>query len=117
MVTILYDMYIVSSAKGVGRGKFDKANINPEQYILKKHNIDSLQFVKGNDYYAHDIEVYKSIVEAVKEKLTVEKERYSKLEKEEQKEKRRYRDSLIRLKEISIKGENIPSKNRIRNPG
>lgn len=94
MTELLYDMFIASSAKGVNRSKFEKLGLDPETYILKKYDIDSLQFAQSNDYYAHDIELYKSMIEAVKSKLSAEKEKYTAIDEEEQKENKRKKDSI-----------------------
>jgi len=114
MVEILHDMFIVSSAKGVNRVNFEKAGINPEQYILDKFKIDSLQFAMSNNYYAHDIDTYRSIIEDVKAKLVAEKDHFSKIEKEENEQKKRKRDSLRKVKQDMIDKGEIPSKNRIK---
>lgn len=94
MVKILKDMFIISSAKSINRTKFEKVGLNPETYILRKHNIDSAQFAESNNYYAHDIEAYKKIIESVKKKISSEKEKYVALEKNEKKEQDRAKDSI-----------------------
>ena len=110
MVDVLHDIFIVSSAKGMGRTKFERAGINPEQYILDKYSIDSLQFAKSTNYYAYDIETYKTIIEEVKTRLSEEKEYFSKIEKEEQEQKKRERDSLRKLREEDI--QSLPLKKK-----
>ncbi|SHG96183.1 DUF4296 domain-containing protein [Winogradskyella jejuensis] len=107
MTDVLYDMFIVSSAKGISRTKFEKIGLNPEQYILKKHNIDSLQFAQSNDYYAHDVEVYKAMIETIKSRLSAEKEKYKAIEKEEQEEKKRQKDSLRKLRQANKTKEKL----------
>lgn len=94
MTNVLYDMFIVSSAKGISRPKFEEKGIDPEKYILRKYDIDSTQFAESNDYYAHDIEVYKSIIEGVKTRINVKKTELSALEKKEKEEKERIKDSI-----------------------
>ena len=100
MVNVLHDMFVVSSAKGVSRSKLEVQGLNPEQYILRKHNIDSLQFATSNDYYAHDVETYKAIIEEIKVKLTTEKEKFVAIEKEEQEERKRIKDSIQKKMQI-----------------
>jgi len=94
MTNVLYDMFIASSAKGTSRTKFEKLGLDPETYILKKYSIDSIQFAQSNNYYAHDLEAYKAIIEKVKTKLSVEKEKYAAIDKEEAEENKRKKDSL-----------------------
>ena len=107
MVNVLHDMFVVSSAKGVSRSKLEVQGLNPEQYILRKHNIDSLQFATSNDYYAHDVETYKAIIEEIKVKLTTEKEKFVALEKEEQEERKRIKDSILKAQQIQKANPNL----------
>lgn len=102
MTLVLYDMFVINSAKGINRLKLEKNGINPERYILTKHSIDSVQFAKSNDYYAHDLEVYDEIIEAVKQKITSNKENFEALEKKDVPSKRRVKDSLKRLKSKAL---------------
>jgi len=116
MTEILYDMFIVNSAKGVNRRKLELEGINPERYILEKYNIDSLQFAQSNDYYAYDIETYSSMVETIKKRLTKEKEHYEAIDKKEQDAKKRKRDSLKNLKNDTSLELKEPLKKRAANP-
>jgi len=107
MINILYDMFIINSAKGISSVKFEKFGLNSEKYILRKHNIDSLQFAESNKYYAHDVEIYKSIIESVNKKLGLEKKKYEAIEKEEKKEQDRVKDSIKKKRQRSIANPNI----------
>ena len=82
MVEILYDMVLINSAKGVNKKLLQKNINNPEAYIFKKHNIDSLQFAESNAYYTFKNEVYKSIYEKLELKLTTQKTKLEALLKE-----------------------------------
>jgi len=82
MVEILYDMVLINSAKGVNKKLLQKNINNPEAYIFKKHNIDSLQFTESNAYYTFKNEVYKSIYEKLELKLTNQKTKLEALLKE-----------------------------------
>lgn len=97
MADILYDLYIINAAKGVNRKVLEKRNLVPENYILTKYEIDSIQFAKSNNYYAFDTEDYASIVESVKSRLEREKKEIEDLQKQEQVEAKRRRDSLKAL--------------------
>ena len=48
--------------------------MKPKKYILKKYNIDSLQFVLSNEYYSKDLERYLNIYEEVLNKLEMNRE-------------------------------------------
>ena len=54
MEAVLYDLYMINSAKGVNRKLLEKNGFVPETYILTKHNVDSLQFAESNNYYAFE---------------------------------------------------------------
>ncbi|WP_422107023.1 DUF4296 domain-containing protein [Winogradskyella sp.] len=97
MEKILYDLYIVNSAKGINRKLLEKNNVIPETYILTKYGIDSLQFVQSNDYYAFDSEAYKTIIDNVKTRLQDEKEYFEDLQKKEGQAAKRRRDSVTKL--------------------
>ena len=68
MIDILYDISLLEAIKtqNVNGGISSKVS---NEYIYKKYKIDSAQYVKSNKYYASDLEGYKSMFEAVKEKL------------------------------------------------
>lgn len=68
MIDILYDLSLLDAIKTQyidGGISSQKAN----EYIYKKYNIDSLQLVQSNKYYASDIIEYKKMFEKVKSKL------------------------------------------------
>ena len=69
MVDILYDMSLISVSKGINKRILENNGMKPKSYILKKYNIDSLQFVTSNEYYSKDLEQYLFIYEKVLEKL------------------------------------------------
>lgn len=99
MADVLKDIFVVNSAKGISRLKLEKVGLNPEEYILKKHNVDSLRFAQSNNYYAHDVEAYTAIIEDVKAKITAEKDIFTALEKEEQEKYKRRKDSIRKARQ------------------
>lgn len=98
MSEIMYDLYILSAAKGVNKKVLELNGILPSDYVYKKYGIDSLQFAQSNTYYAYDTEVYATLVEKVKVNLEREKELYEKLTNEEQKVKDSIRKAEKELK-------------------
>ena len=74
MINILYDMSLISVSKGINKRILENNGMKPKKYILKKYDIDSLQFVTSNEYYSKDLEIYLSIYEAVLNKLEVNRE-------------------------------------------
>lgn len=108
MTLVLYDMFVINSAKGINRLKLEKNGINPERYILTKHSIDSVQFAKSNDYYAHDLEVYDEIINDVKNKVTSEKAKYEALVKAEKEKLKVGTDSLKSiLKKLPLEDKSL----------
>lgn len=73
MVQVLYDMAIITAAKGSHKRTIEEKGIVPEQLIFKKHEIDSMQFVLSNEYYSYDIDIYEEIYEEVRNRLNVSK--------------------------------------------
>ena len=74
MIDILYDMSLISVSKGINKRILENNGMKPKKYILKKYNIDSLQFVVSNEYYSKDLEIYLSIYEQVLNKLQLNRE-------------------------------------------
>ena len=103
MVEILYDVVLINSAKGVNKQLLQKNIKNPQAYVYKKHNIDSLQFAESNAYYTFKSDIYKSIYEKLELKLTTQKTEYQALLNE----KKRVKDSLIERKKVKIDTLNI----------
>ena len=52
MAEILYDVTLINSVKGVNKSKLEETNMHLDTYLYKKHEIDSLQFLESNNYYA-----------------------------------------------------------------
>jgi len=94
MVEILYDMSLLSAAKGVNKKTIENKGIYPDMYVYKKHGIDSLQFALSNEYYAYDLKQYEQLFAKVKVKLENDKDRInSEIELE-----RGIKDSIIKSK-------------------
>ena len=105
MVEVLYDMALMSSAKGLNRRIIENNGIFPDVYIYEKHGIDSLQFMSSNAYYAYDIDLYDNIYKRVKAKLQADKEHFNSLvesgktaEDSISRQNQRRRDSIIKLR-------------------
>lgn len=117
MVDIIYDMSIISAAKGVNRKLMEQEGLHPEKYIYDKYNIDSVQFAQSNEYYAFDLDAYEQIYSKVKVKLENNKKLYSDLVQIEQKQKdsinkiqRQLRDSLREQRQLgneNLEGINL----------
>lgn len=107
MVEVIYDMTLMSAAKGLNRRIIENNGVDPEAFVFEKHNIDSVQFAESNRYYSYDIKVYESIYQRVKTKLEAQKKVFnSELKKRATKAdsisnaNTIRRDSLIRVKTL-----------------
>lgn len=101
MVEILYDMSLLSAAKGVNKKLLENKGVHPKEFVYNKYEIDSVQFAESNAYYSFDIRVYQSIYAKVKERLETDKKDFNTIIEQEKKS----RDSInaINKKADSIK--------------
>jgi hypothetical protein len=101
MVDIMYDVFLLNSAKGVNKKLLELNGVFPEQYVFEKYKIDSTQFANSNNYYAYDTKTYESILNRIKEKIDLKKKEFEALEKVEEAERIRKADSIkeVRAKE------------------
>ena len=96
MVDIIVDFALLNSGSGIDKNILTDVGITPENHVYSKYDIDSLQFVSSNNYYAHNIDTYRDIYTQVKSKLNSKKEEYKKLSEMEKKEKKK-NDSIRRV--------------------
>lgn len=75
MIDILYDLNMFQAIRNNDYRLYESYNINPGHYIYKKYNIDSLQFVQSNKYYASNPEEYNTLLNAVMDRIKTEKEK------------------------------------------
>ena len=64
MVDIFFDITVLEAMKSQTTLVLETNKINPNTYIYKKYNIDSLQFANSDKYYASDVNKYKAIFDA-----------------------------------------------------
>jgi len=109
MAAILYDMILINSAKGINKQLLEKNIKNPEKYIYKIYNIDSLQFVESNAYYTYKSDSYKAIYEKIEKKLEAQKKVYEALAAEE----KRVKDSLKKNRKPKLDTLNLKRQKQI----
>ena len=95
MVEIIYDMSLITVAKGVNKRLLEENGLNPEEYVYNKYNIDSLQFAKSNHYYSYNLKDYDEVYNKVKARLNKEKKLYNEVIEAEKQTK----DSLRNTKQ------------------
>ena len=101
MVDIMYDIFILNSAKGVNKKMLELNGILPKDYVFEKYSIDSTQFAESNNYYVYNTKTYESILNRIADKIDAKKKEYEALDKIEEAVKKRKEDSIraIRAKE------------------
>lgn len=119
MVDVLYQFMIMNAAKGINKKILEQHIEDPSQYIFDQFNIDSIQFVNSNTYYANNNEVYASIYKRLEQKLESDKKVIELLVEAEKKKndsikksKIKQRDTVFEFnrKERSIKNRLSPKK-------
>jgi|SRR6056297_960317 len=73
MVQILKDMAIVNAAKSTNMGILKDNDVEPTSYVFEKYEIDSLQFVESDRYYASLPLKYEAIFTEVEAQLEEKK--------------------------------------------
>lgn len=97
MVNILFDVFVFNAAKVTDKRLLEKNNVTPDVYIYEKYGIDSLQFVKSNEYYAYNIKDYEDMISQVEVRIKAKKAKYQKeIDLEEERRKNRL-DSIRKL--------------------
>ena len=96
MIDIITDISLVNAAKAMDKNLLIKKDINPEDYIFQKYDIDSVQFAENSNYYAYYIKEYEEIYSQVKERLEKQKETYKAIEEKEKKERDSIRKSKVK---------------------
>lgn len=73
MADVLYDMSILIAAKNTSKTLLQEKGIDIMDYLYNKYDIDSVQFVESDLYYAANTVVYEALYEKVKTRLSKEK--------------------------------------------
>ena len=74
MVDIMFDISVLEAMKSQTNLVLESNKINPNTYIYRKYNIDSLQFANSDKYYASDLKKYKEIFDEVNKRIEEETE-------------------------------------------
>lgn len=81
ITNILYDLAVLNAAKNTNSAVLKKNGIEPIEFLYSKYEIDSLQFVESNRYYASLPDTYESIYKIVNARITTESEALAKAKK------------------------------------
>ncbi len=72
MVDVIYDLTVASSARNTANRRDSVQHIVSYQTILKKHGLDSLQFINAQKRYQKNPEIYTAIYDSVLNRLQVQ---------------------------------------------
>ncbi|HET8885363.1 MAG TPA: DUF4296 domain-containing protein [Salinimicrobium sp.] len=86
MVEVLTDFALFNAARSYNLRQLQQTGVNPAEFIYTKHGIDSLQFLKSNEYYISNIEEYQQIFDSVKLELEALKTHHDSILKEYRKQ-------------------------------
>lgn len=93
MVEVLTELSLLNSAKNYNKRFLEETGFKPDEFLLNKYNIDSLQLAQSTQYYARNYVRFESMYEKVKQNLeSLKNEIEIKQKREEQ-----IRDSIIQL--------------------
>ncbi len=93
MVEVLTELSILNSAKNYNKRLLEQTGFKPDEFLLNKYDIDSIQLVESTSYYARNYTQFESMYEKVQRNLeTLKGELEIKKLREE-----RVRDSLMEL--------------------
>ena len=96
MVSILIDAKFLVSANSANKKTMKDSGVNFNEFVYKKHNIDSLQFALSNDYYAFHLKDYKEIYKMVEDSLEALKVEFKALEAKEWKDKTKKEEEALK---------------------
>jgi len=74
MEAILYDISLLNAGRTINESILTEHHLDPMDYIYNKYEIDNLQLVKSDTYYASLPNVYETIYTQVKDRLEREQE-------------------------------------------
>lgn len=78
MASIMTDVYLVEGSMTANRNSFIDLGLVPNNYIYKKHGIDSISFKNNFNYYSDRLEEFIEVLDIVDEKLLVVKDSINK---------------------------------------
>lgn len=99
MVEVLTDISLLYGARTYNKKLMEEMGIRPYDYLLQKHEIDSMQFRRSNNYYSENYKQYQRIYDSVKRRLEIMQVRFDSITETE----KRRQDSLRALDTTSIK--------------
>lgn len=100
MVEVLTELSLLNSAKNYNKKFLEETGFKPEEFLLNKYNIDSLQLAESTRYYAHNYTQFERMYEKVQRNL-------EKLKNELEIKKTREDQIKDSIKELQEDGDSI----------
>ncbi|WP_028376832.1 DUF4296 domain-containing protein [Leeuwenhoekiella sp. MAR_2009_132] len=75
MTDILYDVSIMRTLRTYNMNEMRSLGIEPDSFIYKKYDIDSLQFAESINYYSVNFNEFTAIWEEVSKRLTEQRDK------------------------------------------
>lgn len=85
MEDVLIEISLLNGARSYNKDLMEAKGIEPDKYIYEKFGIDSVQFVKSNEYYSEHYKQYQGIYTNVKNRLEALKVEYDSIRDREEK--------------------------------
>lgn len=92
MEQVLYDVYMLNAIKISNKKLLQKEEVSFQNEIFDKYQIDSLQFVDSNNFYASDFESYSVLIERIKMRMNSNKKEVEQLVEHEKENKKGKKD-------------------------
>lgn len=85
MENVLIEISLLYGARSYNKDLMKEKGINPNRFIYEKYGIDSVQFVRSNQYYSEHYKQYQEIYKNVKNRLEALKIEYDSIREQEEK--------------------------------
>lgn len=102
MIDILYDLAIINAAKSTNVKVLEEHGLDPMNYIYEKYAIDSLQFVRSDNYYASLPLEYEAIYTTLESRLKETREKAVESRKHSEEEQKKQREQLKKISQDTL---------------
>ena len=114
MTEILYDLALMNGLRSTNATVLNQYEIETMPYLYKKHGIDSLQFIRSDEYYASVPAIYQTMYSTIQSRLENRIEEIDELRQQKSDSTRsrtqKNRDSLRKKVSAARSTDSVPSK-------
>ncbi|MEN1785120.1 MAG: DUF4296 domain-containing protein [Bacteroidota bacterium] len=112
MVEILYDLTLLKGLDATSNTILLENDIQTMPYLYEKYDIDSLQYVRSDTYYASIPQVYQTLYQKVQDRLTQQVDEIEAARKKKndsiKKRVKRVKDSIAKVSKAKAKPSPAP---------